>query len=108
MGQGICINLNAQIGQKEPEEEVVPVENQITINKGGVTEIFVEKKEYQQTLISLSGAVADLQKADDHLARVIDDENIMTAKIAAWHDILNTVQENLIAIDMRLFDEGDN
>ena len=83
--------------EEEPEDEedvsedISPVESQVTLQKNGVV-----------------GMNSNLQRADDHLARVLDDENIMTAKVAVWHDILSSVQENLIAIDMRLFDEGDN
>ncbi|MBD3208936.1 hypothetical protein GF367_00775, partial [Candidatus Woesearchaeota archaeon] len=71
------------------------------------TEIYVEKEKYQQALLVIATIQQDLQAAADKLGRVLDDEAIVTAKVDEWHDVLNGVQENLIAIDMRMFEKGD-
>ncbi|MBN1275402.1 hypothetical protein JXA12_03860 [Candidatus Woesearchaeota archaeon] len=87
---------------------VEPVqEERVTLKRDGKREIYVEKSEYQEALVRMVEIERLVHKASDHLVRVLDDEGIVAAKVQAWHDLLNDVQESLIAIDMRLFERGD-
>lgn len=79
----------------------------MTLKRDGKREIYVEKSEYQEALVRMVEIERLVHKASDHLVRVLDDEGIVAAKVQAWHDLLNDVQESLIAIDMRLFERGD-
>lgn len=96
--------------EEEPvaqDDTVLPVEDNVVIKSSGRTDIYVEKKKYQGVLLSVSDVQEDIRDSLNHLSRVIDDELIISKHVDEWHDLLNGIQENLIAIDMRLFEKGD-
>ena len=93
----------------EPVMDTAPVEeSRVVTQRGRGTDIYVEKRTYQQVLLSVADVQDDLREANDHLSRVLDDENIISSQVDSWHDLLEDVQQNLIAIDMRLFEQGDD
>jgi predicted hotdog family 3-hydroxylacyl-ACP dehydratase len=83
-------------------------DGRVVVKTARKTEIFVEKHPYQQTLLTIAEAQHTLRQAGAHLASVIEDESQVTAKIVAWRQALDQVQEQLISMDTRLFGGDDD
>ncbi|MFP4523967.1 MAG: hypothetical protein ACLFO2_01435 [Candidatus Woesearchaeota archaeon] len=89
----------------ESKDEIA--DDRAVLSKGQDTDIFVEKEKYKGVLLSVTDTEKNLQSALNHLDKVLDDELGVSKRIKEWHDIFNGVQEDLIAIDKRLFEKGD-
>lgn len=92
-------------GSSGSKDEVA--DDRAVLSKDEGTDIFVEKEKYKNVLLSVSDTEKNLQSALKHLDKVLDDELGVSKRIKEWHDIFNGVQEDLIAIDKRLFEKGD-
>jgi len=89
----------------ESKDEVA--DDRAVLSKDRDTDIFVEKERYKDVLLSVADTEKELQSALQHLDKVLDDELGVSKRIKEWHDLFNGVQEDLIAIDKRLFEKGD-
>ena len=92
-------------GSSESKDEVA--DDRAVLSKDRDTDIFVEKERYKDVLLSVADTEKELQSALQHLDKVLDDELGVSKRIKEWHDLFNGVQEDLIAIDKRLFEKGD-
>ncbi len=93
--------------QFSPSQPAAPVEERVILKHAVGTDVFVEKYIYEDALLNVSAVQKDLQNAGSHLDKVLRDELAVTKKIGDWNATLNVIQEQLMSIDIRLFEKGD-
>ena len=72
-----------------------------------VTNIFVEKRSYQQVLLAVTMMQEVLQSSEEGIAPLLSGDEAVVAKLVGLRSLLGEVQERLMIIDKRLFEEGD-
>ncbi len=105
--------VNEEVPYEEPvveipvEEEIINEDDHIVVKREFATDIFVEKEQYQETLLMMATIDKDMRTATNHLSRAVDNETIVTAKIVDWKDTLGVIQEKLLKIDEMIFEKGE-
>ena len=72
-----------------------------------IMNIFVEKAEYQRVLLAVTSMQEVLKSSEEGVAPLLSLDEDASARLHDFRGLLREMQESLMAIDRRLFEEGD-